>query len=47
VGAVYGGLAGAYYGLDGIPHDWLESLQKKDVVMKIAADLANLAKQYE
>ncbi|KAK6359453.1 hypothetical protein TWF696_000611 [Orbilia brochopaga] len=39
VGAIYGGLAGAYYGLEAIPAHWRENLVKKDVVAKIADEL--------
>ncbi|KAK2734696.1 hypothetical protein FQN57_001466 [Myotisia sp. PD_48] len=42
VGAVYGGLAGAYYGLENIPGKWLDGLQGRDIVEKIASDLASL-----
>ncbi|KAL4924705.1 ADP-ribosylglycohydrolase family protein [Aspergillus undulatus] len=42
VGAVYGGLAGAFYGLEAIPSRWVEGLQKRDVVEEIASGLATL-----
>ncbi|KAH1488149.1 hypothetical protein LV164_006341 [Aspergillus fumigatus] len=42
VGAVYGGLAGSYYGLEEIPADWIASLQKKNVVEEIASGLCSL-----
>lgn len=32
VGAVAGGLAGIIYGLEGIPHKWLDSLKGKDII---------------
>lgn len=32
VGAVAGGLAGALYGLDSIPTEWLDKLQRKDYI---------------
>ncbi|MDO4634294.1 MAG: ADP-ribosylglycohydrolase family protein [Eubacteriales bacterium] len=32
VGAVAGGLAGILYGYDGIPSEWIEALQAKDVI---------------
>ena len=32
VGAVYGGIAGAYYGFDSIPERWLEALQHKSMI---------------
>lgn len=43
VGAVFGGIAGAYYGLEGIPVKWIEGLQKKEVVAEIASGLASLS----
>ena len=43
VGAVFGGIAGAYYGLEGIPAEWIDGLQKKEVVGEIASGLASLA----
>ncbi|KAI9824567.1 MAG: hypothetical protein M1832_001656 [Thelocarpon impressellum] len=43
VGAIYGGLAGAFYGLDAIPNDWLRDLQKREVVEEVASALANVA----
>ncbi|KAI9889225.1 MAG: hypothetical protein M1814_005674 [Vezdaea aestivalis] len=39
VGAVYGGLAGAFYGFESIPKDWISGLVKADVVGKIADGL--------
>lgn len=32
IGAVAGGLAGIIYGIDGIPKEWLEKLQAKDII---------------
>lgn len=32
VGAVVGGLAGIIYGLEEIPHEWLDSLRGKDII---------------
>lgn len=43
VGAVFGGLAGAYYGFEEIPVEWVEGLQKKEVVGEIASRLASLS----
>ncbi|KAI9763050.1 MAG: hypothetical protein M1840_000941 [Geoglossum simile] len=45
VGAVYGALAGAYYGIDAIPKEWMEGLVKKEVVGKIADGLVELAEK--
>ncbi|KAL4751213.1 hypothetical protein BDW72DRAFT_98715 [Aspergillus terricola var. indicus] len=42
VGAVYGGLAGAFYGLEAIPSRWIEGLQKREVIEEIADRLAKL-----
>ncbi|RHZ43053.1 ADP-ribosylglycohydrolase family protein [Aspergillus thermomutatus] len=42
VGAVYGGLAGAYYGIEEIPSEWIAGLQKKEVVEEIASGLCSL-----
>ncbi|KAK6345457.1 hypothetical protein TWF718_007373 [Orbilia javanica] len=39
VGAIYGGLAGAYYGLETIPESWRERLMEKEVVNTIAEGL--------
>jgi ADP-ribosyl-[dinitrogen reductase] hydrolase len=38
-GAVYGQLAGAYYGFDGIPTDWREKIAKLDVILGLADKL--------
>lgn len=43
VGAVYGGLAGAFYGLEAIPSRWLAGLQKREVVDEIASGLVSLS----
>ncbi|EEP82302.1 conserved hypothetical protein [Uncinocarpus reesii 1704] len=42
VGAVYGGLAGAFYGFENIPSEWVQGLQRKDVVGEISSGLAGL-----
>ena len=39
-GAVYGGLAGAFYGLDSIPTKWLDGMQKRELIEEIAGGLA-------
>lgn len=36
VGAVAGGLAGLYYGIDGIPKEWVDVIPKRDWIMKLA-----------
>ncbi len=38
IGAIAGGLAGAFYGLEEIPAEWLSALKKKSYLEKIAAD---------
>ncbi|EER26690.1 ADP-ribosylglycohydrolase family protein [Coccidioides posadasii C735 delta SOWgp] len=42
VGAVYGGLAGAFYGFESIPAEWLEGLQRKDIIEEISSGLVSL-----
>ena len=42
-GAVYGGLAGAYYGIDGIPPRWREGLAQAGVIEKFADALFALS----
>jgi ADP-ribosyl-[dinitrogen reductase] hydrolase len=38
-GAVYGQIAGAYYGEDGIPRDWREKLAKLEIIQSFADGL--------
>jgi ADP-ribosyl-[dinitrogen reductase] hydrolase len=38
-GAVYGQIAGAFYGLDGIPAGWLEKLHGRDMILDFANKL--------
>jgi len=40
-GAVYGQIAGAYYGLSGIPEKWLQKLAKRDLILDSATRLNN------
>lgn len=42
VGAVTGGLAGAYYGYEAIPERWLNKLLVKDKLIRLADQLAEL-----
>ena len=35
VGAVVGGLAGIYYGIDNIPKEWLDVLAKKQYIKEL------------
>lgn len=39
VAAITGQIAGAFYGLDGIPDDWVQKIAKKDRILKLAEDL--------
>ena len=41
-GAVYGQLAGAYYGASGIPADWLANLYQKSYIQEVADKLFEL-----
>lgn len=38
-GAVYGQIAGAYYGIEGIPTKWREIIYKKDEIVSLARNL--------
>lgn len=42
-GAVFGQIAGAYYGAAGIPSDWLEPLAMRDEIERLAGELTKLA----
>lgn len=44
VGAVYGQLAGAYYGERAIPSRWLSILALKDLIIEMADELLLLCK---
>lgn len=39
VGAVVGGLAGMYYGMENIPHEWVTVIPKKDWIIDLASHL--------
>ena len=41
IGAIAGGLAGALYGYDAIPNEWLSHLIKKEMIDKLCQDFAN------
>lgn len=43
IGAVYGQLAGAYYGLAGIPQDWLDKLYDCKEIEQLAAQLSAIS----
>ncbi|KAJ5727029.1 ADP-ribosylation/Crystallin J1, partial [Penicillium malachiteum] len=40
IGAIYGALAGAYYGVEYIPNIWTSEMQKKEMIEKVANDFA-------
>lgn len=42
-GAIYGQLAGAYYGVESIPKDWRDCLALTDFIRKLADDLYTLS----
>lgn len=42
VGAVYGGLAGAYYGFEAIPTRWTQAMRNKDLLDKVSEGLEAL-----
>ncbi|KEF58879.1 uncharacterized protein A1O9_03722 [Exophiala aquamarina CBS 119918] len=39
VGAIYGGIAGAYYGFDAIPEQWRRDLRRKDLLDEVVRKL--------
>jgi len=43
-GAVYGQLAGAFYGLEGIPQHWRSKIAMGEVILDLARDLLEAAK---
>ena len=45
-GAVYGQLAGAYYGLDGIPRDWRDKIVRRDEILELASRLHDRAARH-
>jgi ADP-ribosylglycohydrolase len=46
-GAIYGQLAGAYYGINGIPENWKNTLVKRELIEKFSNDLYSLAVNLE
>jgi ADP-ribosyl-[dinitrogen reductase] hydrolase len=42
VGAVYGGLAGAFYGFDAIPARWIKTMRNKDLLQRVSEGLEGL-----
>lgn len=47
VGAVYGGLAGAYYGFEDVPEEWIAGLQKKEEVRQVVEGVVRLVENGE
>ena len=45
VGAVYGGLAGAWYGLEAIPDDWVKGLQAKRLIEDVVEGIVRLVEK--
>jgi len=45
VGAVYGGLAGAWYGIEAIPEGWLNGLQAKSTVDGVVDGVVRLVEK--
>lgn len=43
VGAIYGQIAGAFYGVGDIPSPWLQKLYRKDEIERMAAELFKLS----
>lgn len=41
IGALIGGLAGLYYGVDSIPEDWITALARKDDIVELCILFAN------
>jgi ADP-ribosyl-[dinitrogen reductase] hydrolase len=44
-GAVYGQLAGAFYGVDDIPEGWLEKIARRELIERLADGLFHLSNQ--
>jgi len=42
-GAIYGQLAGAYYGVDAIPDGWRRTLARREQIIALADDLLSLS----
>ncbi|KAJ5086899.1 ADP-ribosylation/Crystallin J1 [Penicillium alfredii] len=43
--AVYGGLAGVFYGYESIPRDWVDRMQNREMIRDIATKLSQVASQ--
>lgn len=46
-GAVFGQIAGAYYGLNGIPDGWREKIAKRELIEELAGRLFLATKEAE
>jgi ADP-ribosyl-[dinitrogen reductase] hydrolase len=42
-GAIYGQLAGTYYGINAIPQDWMEHLALRELISELATALFDLS----
>ena len=42
-GAVYGGIAGAFYGYESIPTEWVDQMQNQTLISSVAQKLVDLA----
>lgn len=47
VGAVYGGLAGAFYGVEDVPVEWINGLMRKDLVDEVVKGVVKLVEENE
>ncbi|KAI9823829.1 MAG: hypothetical protein M1819_001130 [Sarea resinae] len=45
VGAVYGALGGAWYGVEAIPKDWIQGVKKGDLILGVAGSIVRLAEE--
>ena len=45
VGAVYGGLSGAWYGIEAIPNEWIDGLQSKSTLENVVEGVVKLVEQ--
>ena len=47
VGAVYGGLAGAFYGVEDIPTEWMDGLMRRDLVDEVVEGMVKLVEEIQ
>lgn len=45
VGAVYGGLSGAWYGIEAIPIEWIDGLQSKSILDEVVGGVVKLVQK--